>query len=112
MSAMASSGGFLSEGGPYYMISRAMGPTIGATVGLLYWLGISLLAVLETLGAVETILIAEPRLRDTWGAMQIGGSLTLCLLVFFVYSGIKFVTKLGTFIQIGVYLILPFQVLK
>ena len=50
MSAMASSGGLLSEGGPYFMISRAMGPTIGATVGLLYWLGISLLAVLETLG--------------------------------------------------------------
>ena len=43
----------MSEGGPYFMISRAMGPTIGATVGLLYWLGISLLAVLECLGAVE-----------------------------------------------------------
>ncbi|CAD7935815.1 unnamed protein product [Amoebophrya sp. A25] len=95
MSAVVSSGGFVSEGGPYYMISRAMGPAIGVTVGLLYWLGISLLAVLETLGAVEALVIARPSLKEMPGHMQLFGSIILFGMVMMVYMGIKFVTKMG-----------------
>ncbi len=60
LAAIASSGGLLSEGGPYYMISRALGPAIGATVGLVYWTGITLLAVLESVGAKESIELMFP----------------------------------------------------
>lgn len=55
MSSIASSGGLVSRGGPYYMISRALGPEIGASVGLMYWLAITMLAVLECLGAVALV---------------------------------------------------------
>lgn len=111
MSAMASSGGFLSEGGPYYMISRAMGPTIGATVGLLYWMGISLLAVLETLGAVEAFLIAKPDMADFPGVMQLFGSILLLAMVLMVYCGIRFVTKLGVvFVLVVFYTLMSFYI--
>merc|ERR1719253_411870 len=63
MSAIASSGGLVSEGGPYHMISRALGPVVGASVGIMYWLAITMLSVLETLGAVEGILMANPDLE-------------------------------------------------
>ncbi|CAD7972330.1 unnamed protein product [Amoebophrya sp. A120] len=110
MSAVVSSGGFVSEGGPYYMISRAMGPAIGVTVGLLYWLGISLLAVLETLGAVEALLIARPEL-NSGGAMRGFGSIVLLGMVLMVYMGIKFVTKMGVvFVVVVFFTLLMFYV--
>eukprot|EP00392_Amoebophrya_sp_AT5.2_P011783 g11868.t1 len=111
MSAVVSSGGFVSEGGPYYMISRAMGPAIGVTVGLLYWLGISLLAVLETLGAVEAFLIAKPAFKEWWGHMQLFGSIVLLGMVLMVYMGIKFVTKMGiVFVVVVFFTLLMFYV--
>ena len=55
LSAIASSGGHIGREGPYYMISRSLGPYTGVSVGIVYWLALTLLAVLETLGAVETL---------------------------------------------------------
>jgi potassium/chloride transporter 4/5/6 len=55
LSAIASSGGSVGRGGPYYMISRSIGAHTGISVGFVYFLGITLLAVLELLGAVETL---------------------------------------------------------
>jgi potassium/chloride transporter 4/5/6 len=55
LSAIASSGGSVGRGGPYYMISRSIGAYTGISVGFVYFLGIVLLAVLEILGAVETL---------------------------------------------------------
>jgi amino acid transporter len=54
LSAIASSGSGLKNGGPYYMISRSLGPYIGVSIGIVYYFGITLLGVLEVLGAVET----------------------------------------------------------
>jgi amino acid transporter len=55
LSAIATSGSGLKNGGPYYMISRSLGPYIGVAIGIVYYLGIMLLGVLEVLGAVETL---------------------------------------------------------
>jgi len=96
MSAIASSGGLVSEGGPYYMISRALGPCVGASVGVMYWLAITMLAVLETLGAVEGILMASPE-AEFAGCKQAYGSGLMIMLVMFVWGGINFVSKLGIF---------------
>jgi len=96
MSATVSSGGLVSKGGPYYMISRALGPCVGASVGVMYWLAITMLAVLETLGAVEGILMASPE-ADFPFCKQVYGSVLMVALVFFVYIGISFVTKMGIF---------------
>ena len=46
LSAIATSGTALERGGPYYMISRSLGPYVGASIGLTYYLGLILLGVL------------------------------------------------------------------
>jgi amino acid transporter len=45
--------GPVENGGAYYIISRALGHKLGGALGCTYYLGLSLLAVLEVLGAVE-----------------------------------------------------------
>lgn len=102
MSAIVSSGGMVSKGGPYYMISRALGPAVGASVGIMYWLAITLLAVLETLGAVEALLMAAPSL-DFPGCKQAFGSGFMIALVLCVWGGSTFVTKLGIFFVLIVF---------
>lgn len=111
MSAIASSGGLVSGGGPYFMISRAMGPSVGAAVGFMYWLAITMLAVLEVLGAVEGILMAAPNAEFS-GCMQAYGSVLMLLLVLFVWGGISFVTKMGLFFVFVVFYTLFFVLLR
>eukprot|EP00397_Hematodinium_sp_SG-2012_P001356 GEMP01001357.1.p1 GENE.GEMP01001357.1~~GEMP01001357.1.p1 ORF type:complete len:1249 (+),score=221.98 GEMP01001357.1:134-3880(+) len=95
LSACVSSGGVVSRGGPYHMISRATGPATGASVGLLYWMGITLLAVLETLGAVETIFLYDSSMKEFTWAIQAWASGLLVLMTAIVFGGINFVTKMG-----------------
>ena len=95
MSSIASSGGLVSSGGPYYMISRALGPVIGATIGLMYWLAITMLAVLECLGAVEALGMATQGTVCFAGYRQALGSAAMALLAFAVWGGMNIVTKLG-----------------
>eukprot|EP00429_Kryptoperidinium_foliaceum_P015264 CAMPEP_0176042110 /NCGR_PEP_ID=MMETSP0120_2-20121206/20894_1 /TAXON_ID=160619 /ORGANISM="Kryptoperidinium foliaceum, Strain CCMP 1326" /LENGTH=1108 /DNA_ID=CAMNT_0017375521 /DNA_START=59 /DNA_END=3385 /DNA_ORIENTATION=- len=96
MSATVSSGGVVSRGGPYYMISRALGPSVGASVGIMYWLAITMLCVLETLGAVEGMLMISDDLEFP-ACKQVYGSVLMIGLAMFVYGGINLVTKLGIF---------------
>eukprot|EP00437_Effrenium_voratum_P000844 CAMPEP_0181433456 /NCGR_PEP_ID=MMETSP1110-20121109/19301_1 /TAXON_ID=174948 /ORGANISM="Symbiodinium sp., Strain CCMP421" /LENGTH=1044 /DNA_ID=CAMNT_0023556909 /DNA_START=133 /DNA_END=3267 /DNA_ORIENTATION=+ len=102
MSAIVSSGGLVSKGGPYYMISRALGPSVGASVGIMYWLAITLLAVLETLGAVEALLMAAPSLNFP-GCKQAFGSGFMAVLILAVWGGTSFVTRLGIFFVLIVF---------
>ncbi|CAK9068972.1 unnamed protein product [Durusdinium trenchii] len=94
MSSIASSGGLVSSGGPYYMISRALGPVIGATIGIMYWLAITMLSVLECLGAIEALAMAAPSVQFP-GYRQALGSAAMASLAFAVWGGINIVTKLG-----------------
>lgn len=96
MTATVSSGGVVSQGGPYYMISRALGPSVGASVGIMYWLAITMLAVLETLGAVEGILMISDK-ADFPFCKQAYGSVFMVMLCLFVNGGINLVSKLGIF---------------
>ena len=61
LSAMATNGP-VEAGGAYFIISRALGHKLGGAVGCTYYLGLSLLAVLEVLGAIEVVLYVEPEL--------------------------------------------------
>lgn len=101
MSSIASSGGIVSAGGPYHMISRALGPVVGATVGIMYWLAITMLAVLECLGAVESLVMAWPEMHFPWH-MQVLGSIFMLILALVVWAGISVVTKLGLFFAVVV----------
>ncbi|CAE7201569.1 CCC1, partial [Symbiodinium sp. CCMP2592] len=101
MSSIASSGGLVSSGGPYYMISRALGPVVGATIGVMYWLAITMLSVLECLGAVEALAMAAPSVQFP-GYRQAIGSGLMATLALAVWGGINIVTKLGLFFALVV----------
>lgn len=57
LSAIATNGKFQS-GGAYSMVVRSLGPAIGAAIGLLYFIGMALLATVEVLGSTEALRAA------------------------------------------------------
>jgi amino acid transporter len=110
LSAVATNGKILG-GGSYYLISRSLGPAIGAGVGLCFYMANSIGAAMYLMGTVEAWEIALPRAQIV-GAGQINNirATASCLLVaalLFVAGGVKFVSRLGTvflFIVFGVIL--------
>ncbi|XP_057949128.1 cation-chloride cotransporter 1 isoform X4 [Malania oleifera] len=59
LSAIATNGA-MKGGGPYYLIGRALGPEVGVSIGLCFFLGNAVAGSLYVLGAVETFLDAVP----------------------------------------------------
>ena len=108
VSAIASSGGVVSEGGPYYMISRSLGPYIGVSVGITYWIGITFLGVMEAVGAVDALkLIFVNSFEFTWATQALGSGI-MALLSLMVFGGINLVTKLGVVFGLIVLLTIVF----
>ncbi|XP_026413169.1 cation-chloride cotransporter 1-like [Papaver somniferum] len=58
-SAVATDGA-MKGGGPYYLIGRALGPEVGVSIGLCFFLGNAVAGSMYVLGAVETFLDAVP----------------------------------------------------
>ena len=54
LSAVATNGQ-IAAGGPYFVISRNLGPEVGTAVGLLFYLGTTIAASMYVLGCVETL---------------------------------------------------------
>lgn len=50
----------MNGGEPYYLIGRALGPEVGVSIGLCFFLGNAVAGALYVLGAVETFLKAIP----------------------------------------------------
>ena len=99
LSAMATNGP-VEAGGAYYIISRALGHKLGGAVGTTYFLGLSLLAVLEVLGAVEVMLSVEPTLdmgMPAEGAVRVWAIVLTSALGAMVWGGMQLVSKLGLF---------------
>uniref|UniRef100_A0A453LNL6 Amino acid permease/ SLC12A domain-containing protein n=4 Tax=Aegilops tauschii subsp. strangulata TaxID=200361 RepID=A0A453LNL6_AEGTS len=59
LSAIATNGA-MKGGGPYYLIGRALGPEVGISIGLCFFLGNAVAGSMYVLGAVETFLDAVP----------------------------------------------------
>ncbi|KAJ7547439.1 hypothetical protein O6H91_08G086400 [Diphasiastrum complanatum] len=59
LSAIATNGA-MKGGGPYYLIGRALGPEVGVSIGLCFFLGNAVAGSMYILGAVETFLDALP----------------------------------------------------
>ncbi|KAJ2807392.1 hypothetical protein H4R20_001308 [Coemansia guatemalensis] len=51
-----STNGTVKGGGPYYMLSRSLGPEFGGSIGLMFYAGTLLNAVLNTVAFVEPLL--------------------------------------------------------
>mmetsp|Transcript_6967 Transcript_6967/g.11707 ORF Transcript_6967/g.11707 Transcript_6967/m.11707 type:complete len:1007 (-) Transcript_6967:338-3358(-) len=110
LSAIATNGA-IKGGGPYYLISRALGPEFGGSVGLCFYLGTTVAGAMYILGAVETLKLSLwPDLNlvgdcpkgstsqeascsgcDRWD-YSILGFLILCACTSLVACGVKYVS--------------------
>lgn len=118
LSAIATNGA-MKGGGPYYLIGRALGPEVGVSIGLCFFLGNAIAASLYILGAVETFMDAVPKAGifkatvtevlapSTSGAgietvnspnlhdLQVYGVIVTVILCLIVFGGVKIINKVA-----------------
>ncbi|CAI0545488.1 unnamed protein product [Linum tenue] len=114
LSAIATNGA-MKGGGPYYLIGRALGPEVGISIGLCFFLGNAIAGALYVLGAVETFLEAvpaagifretithingtaavEPIQAPSEHDLQIYGVVVTILLCFIVFGGVKIINRVA-----------------
>ncbi|KAJ1352887.1 hypothetical protein KIN20_009382 [Parelaphostrongylus tenuis] len=96
LSAIATNG-VVSGGGPYYMISRNLGPELGGAVGILFYLGTTIAASMYLTGAVEIFLLyimPEGKMFDNiYNNFRLYGSGLLFFVGMIVLAGVKVVNK-------------------
>lgn len=61
LSAIATNG-VMKGGGPYFLIGRALGPEVGVSIGVCFYLATTTAASMYILGAVETLYNIAPQL--------------------------------------------------
>lgn len=105
LSAIATNG-IVPAGGPYFMISRSLGPECGGAVGTMFFLGTTVAGAMYITGAVEIML---NYLCPSWGLfgdfqrdvsimynnIRFYGTILLVLVGILVWIGVKFVSKLA-----------------
>ncbi|CAL9192380.1 cation-chloride cotransporter 1-like isoform X1 [Musa acuminata AAA Group] len=122
LSAIATNGA-MKGGGPYYLIGRALGPEVGVSIGLCFFLGNAVAGAMYVLGAVETFLGAVPGagffresvtvVSNTTAAngtisevvttvstpslhdLQVYGVIVVILLCFIVFGGVKIINRVA-----------------
>eukprot|EP00271_Cylindrocystis_brebissonii_P023571 TRINITY_DN9846_c0_g2_i1.p1 TRINITY_DN9846_c0_g2~~TRINITY_DN9846_c0_g2_i1.p1 ORF type:complete len:989 (+),score=206.25 TRINITY_DN9846_c0_g2_i1:128-3094(+) len=120
LSAIATNGA-MKGGGPYYLIGRALGPEVGVSIGLCFFLGTAVAGSLYVLGAVETLIDMVPGISifgdtkstltaavgapSSSGAaevfspdvhdMQVYGVIVTILLCLVVFAGVKIIAAMG-----------------
>ncbi|WOL12371.1 cation-chloride cotransporter 1-like [Canna indica] len=122
LSAIATNGA-MKGGGPYYLIGRALGPEVGVSIGLCFFLGNAVAGSMYVLGAVETFLDAVPSAgffresvtlvsnsTSTNGTasevimtvstpslhdLQVYGVVVTILLCFIVFGGVKIINRVA-----------------
>lgn len=114
LSAIATNGA-MKGGGPYYLIGRALGPEVGVSIGLCFFLGNAVAGALYVLGAVETFLnavpsaglfretvtrvngtaVAEPITAPSLHDLQIYGIIVTIILCFIVFGGVKMINRVA-----------------
>ncbi|KHJ46094.1 hypothetical protein D918_03758 [Trichuris suis] len=96
LSAIATNG-MVPAGGPYYMISRNLGPELGGAVGILFYLASTIAASMYILGSAEIFLLyAVPQAKifdDIYHCYRLFASLLLVIVSCIVVSGVSVVNK-------------------
>ena len=97
LSAIATCGTSHKLAGVYPMLARALGKEVATATGLIYFLGIVCLSVLECLGATEELFMVLPDLKfdslEEKNAERAFGSVFMVMLAAFVGGGIQLVSK-------------------
>eukprot|EP00397_Hematodinium_sp_SG-2012_P000654 GEMP01000655.1.p1 GENE.GEMP01000655.1~~GEMP01000655.1.p1 ORF type:complete len:1164 (+),score=229.63 GEMP01000655.1:211-3702(+) len=113
--AAVSTNGKIKGGGSYFLISRSLGPSIGAGVGLCFFFANAIGAAMYVIGTVEAWTIAQPTavffdndLQPT-NNIRLMGFLILVCSVLFVGVGVKIVSRLATFFLMIVLLVILFM---
>lgn len=96
LSAIATNG-VVPGGGPYYMISRNLGPELGGAVGFLFYLGTTIAAAMYITGAVEIFLLyiypEAMYFESMYHNFRLYGTILLILLGLIVLAGVNVVNK-------------------
>ncbi|KAI6229424.1 Amino acid permease-associated region domain containing protein [Aphelenchoides besseyi] len=96
VSAIATNG-VISAGGPYFMISRNLGPELGGAIGVLFYIGNTVAAAMYITGGVEIFLVylfPQAKLFDSMNHnFRVYGSILLLCIGLVVLSGVKVVNK-------------------
>ncbi|KAE8708518.1 Lactoylglutathione lyase / glyoxalase I family protein [Hibiscus syriacus] len=104
----------MKGGGPYYQIGRALGPEVGVSIGLCFFLGNAVAGALYVLGAVETFLkalpsagiftetttkvngtVSEPIQSISTHDLQIYGIVVTIILCFIVFGAVKMINRVA-----------------
>ncbi|KAJ8605380.1 hypothetical protein CTAYLR_002390 [Chrysophaeum taylorii] len=91
LSAVATNGR-VAAGGPYFVISRNLGPEVGTAVGLLFYLGTTIAASMYVLGATETLYDGFKNMFEPlqWEMRAVTTALALmAVLAYIVLVGVK-----------------------
>lgn len=94
-----STNGNMRGGGAYYMISRCLGPELGGSVGLIFWVAYIIAGGVFTIGFVEGFMEAFD-VPDNWGWRLFYGSITLAAMSLVCYVGADFYAKSSVLIWI------------
>ncbi|XP_016113854.1 solute carrier family 12 member 10, tandem duplicate 3 [Sinocyclocheilus grahami] len=92
-----STNGKVYSGGTYFMISRSLGPELGAPIGLLFAFANALACSLNTVGFAETVRDVlkdnSAQMVDDVNDVRIIGTITLILLLCITFAGMAWEAK-------------------
>ncbi|XP_065150411.1 solute carrier family 12 member 3-like [Paramisgurnus dabryanus] len=92
-----STNGKVYSGGTYFVISRSLGPELGAPIGLLFSFANALACSLNTVGFAETVtnVLAEHNIQmvDHINDVRIIGTITVFILLCITFAGMEWETK-------------------
>jgi solute carrier family 12 sodium/potassium/chloride transporter 2 len=97
MSAIATNGE-VKAGGAYYMISRAIGPSIGGSIGVLFTIGNGVAVALYIIGFCELLtdnLGPDVMTGDTINDIRIFGMVLLIIILVMALIGVGWVIKMN-----------------
>jgi hypothetical protein len=97
LSAIATNGR-VEAGGPYFVISRNLGPEVGVAVGILFYLGTTIAASMYVLGAVEmlfegfSVVSNTISIKGSWD-WAISALVLMLALALIVKGGVRHVNR-------------------
>jgi len=101
--------GRVAAGGPYFLVSRNLGPEVGTAVGLMFYLGTTIAASLYVLGAVESLFDGFSQFDSVkWEMRSVTAALGLMTVLACIVSvGVKQVNKAAeVFLAVVLYSVL------